>query len=186
MSAKGRSINILDGAYAIESFIQTDAVVNPGNSGGALVNARGELIGINTAIISKRGNFEGYSFAVPSNLMAKVVEDLRDHGKVKRAVLGVGIRDLSVDMARRLGLSAASGVLITNVNRYSSADGAGLSTGDVIISIDNVPTPSVPELQEQVAIRRPGDRIAIDFIRNGRRMRREGVELKELISDIDH
>ncbi len=183
VSAKGRSINILDGAYAVESFIQTDAVVNPGNSGGALINARGELIGINTAIISKKGNFEGYSFAVPSNLMAKVVEDLRDYRRVRRAVLGVGIRDLNVDMARRLGLESATGVLITNINRYSSADKAGLSKGDVIVSVNNVPTNSVPELQEQVAIHRPGDIVSIDFVRNGRRMRRENVELQELIVD---
>ncbi|HMQ48270.1 MAG TPA: trypsin-like peptidase domain-containing protein [Saprospiraceae bacterium] len=178
VSAKARNINILRGAYSIESFIQTDAVVNPGNSGGALVNIDGELIGINTAIISESGGFEGYSFAIPSNLVRKVVRDIREFGQVKRAILGVGISDVTDELAIQLNLPSIAGVYITNVNRGSSAAEAGLRNGDVIISINEMPTGSVPELQEQVALFRPGDRISLEFYREGRKFRRDNVELK--------
>lgn len=182
VSAKGRNINILNSAYAIESFIQTDAVVNPGNSGGALVNSRGELIGINTAIISEGGGYEGYSFAIPGELVYKVYQDLRDFGHVRRAILGIGIRDLTTDQARRLGLDRAEGVLITNISPGGSAEAAGLESGDLIVAIADHPTASVPELQERVARLRPGDRVPLDFIRNGRRLRVEDIELGELPS----
>ncbi len=181
ISAKARSINILREAYAVESFIQTDAAVNPGNSGGALVNERGELIGINAAILSESGGFEGYSFAIPSNLARKVINDLREFGKVQRAILGVGISDVTSEIANKLSLPAISGVYITNVSRGSSAAEAGLRLGDVILSINGIPTNSTPELQEQVAQFRPGDRISLEFFRDGKKLRRDNVTLKSLV-----
>ncbi|NBC09424.1 MAG: PDZ domain-containing protein [Bacteroidetes bacterium] len=180
VSAKARNINILRGAYAIESFIQTDAVVNPGNSGGALVNEAGELIGINTAIISESGGYEGYSFAIPSNLVRKVVYDIREYGEVQRAILGVSIMEVTDESAARNALPSVSGVYITNVSRGSSAAEAGLKAGDIIISINNVKTNSVPELQEQIALYRPGERVSLEFFREGKKFRRDNVLLKSL------
>ncbi|GJM33990.1 MAG: hypothetical protein DHS20C18_29910 [Saprospiraceae bacterium] len=184
VSAKARNIRILRSSYSIESFIQTDAVVNPGNSGGALVNTNGELIGINTAIISESGGYEGYSFAIPSNLVRKVIADLREYGEVRRAVLGVIIEDVTGELADALDLPAVSGVYINKVSQNSSADNAGLKVGDVIIGINGITTPSVPELQEQVALFRPGDSISVDFIRSGRKIRKENIRLKSLESVI--
>lgn len=178
VSAKARNINILQGAYSIESFIQTDAVVNPGNSGGALVNARGELVGINTAIITESGGYEGYSFAIPSNLVYKVVSDLREFGRVQRAILGVNIQEIDDALAADLELPQVAGVLIQSVQSGSSAEESGLRAGDVIVKVNGVHTNSVPELQEQVARFRPGDRVDLEFIRNGRLYRRSDVELK--------
>jgi len=180
VSAKARNINILQGSYAIESFIQTDAVVNPGNSGGALVNEAGELIGINTAIISESGGYEGYSFAIPANLVRKVIRDIREFGEVQRAVLGVGIQEVSNEVAAELTLPTVAGVYITSVSAGSSAAEAGLRMGDVITSINGVKTNSVPELQEQVALFRPTDRVSIEFYREGRKYRRDNVILKGL------
>ena len=181
VSAKARNINILDGAYSIESFIQTDAVVNPGNSGGALVNAKGELIGINTAIISSQsGGYEGYSFAVPSNLVRKVITDLKDFGEVQRAILGVEIADVNDEIAADLNLPSVEGVFIQSVSANSSASGAGLRRGDVIVSINGIQTNSVPELQEQVALFRPGDSITLEYFREGRKVRKNDVILKGL------
>lgn len=180
ISAKARNINILRSSYSIESFLQTDAVVNPGNSGGALVNEKGELIGINTAIISESGGYEGYSFAIPANLVRKVIRDIREFGKVQRAVLGISISDVSSDIASRLTLPTVAGVYVTKVNSRSSAAEAGLRSGDVIISINGTKTNSVPELQEQVALFRPGERISLEFYREGRKYRRDNVQLKGL------
>ncbi|MCI5081041.1 MAG: trypsin-like peptidase domain-containing protein [Saprospiraceae bacterium] len=180
VSAKARNINILRGAYSIESFIQTDAVVNPGNSGGALANTRGELVGINTAIISESGGYEGYSFAIPSNLVKKVIADLKDYGKVQRAVLGVVIGEVSQRMAKQNGLPDLNGVVINNVNNGGSAAIAGIRTGDVITSVNGVATNSVPELQEQVARYRPGDRISVEFYRKGKKYRKDNIILNSL------
>lgn len=180
VSAKGRNINILDGAYAIESFIQTDAVVNPGNSGGALLNVDGELIGINTAIITETGGYEGYSFAIPSNLVRKIVLDLREHGKVQRAVLGVEVRDVDNRIARETGMTSNDGVLITHVTEGGSADAAALQSGDIILSINGRRISTVPQLQEQVGLYRPGDEISIEYFRNGRRLKEDGVELSAI------
>ena len=182
VSAKARNIRILESNYSIESFIQTDAVVNPGNSGGALVNTDGNLIGINTAIISESGGYEGYSFAIPSNLVRKVVADLREFGQVRRAILGVIIEDVTGELADQLRLPSVDGVYINKVSRNSSADEAGLEVGDVIVGINGIDTPSVPALQEQVALFRPGDRISVDFIRSGKKYRKENIELKSLNS----
>jgi serine protease Do len=169
VSAKGRSIDILEGQDKIESFIQTDAAVNPGNSGGALVNTNGELIGINTAIITRSGRYEGYSFAVPSNLVRKVVKDLRDYGIVQRGMLGVFVDKITVDRARELGLEAIEGVYISRVSPGSGADDAGLQRGDVIVGINGVKTRTVPEMQEQVGRYRPGNSITVEYIRQGKK-----------------
>jgi serine protease Do len=171
ISAKGRNINILGGGASIESFIQTDAAVNPGNSGGALVNSAGELVGINTAIITESGNYEGYSFAVPSNLVQKVVRDLREFGTVQRAYLGVGIEDLDNDNAIDLGLPNAQGVYVTRVTPGGSAEEIGLKVGDVIMNINNSSTKSTPELQEIVGRLRPGDKVNLEYWREGRKVK---------------
>jgi len=169
VSAKGRSIDILEGQDRIESFIQTDAAVNPGNSGGALVNTNGELIGINTAIITRSGRYEGYSFAVPANLARKVIRDLKDYGLVQRGILGVFIDEITNERARELGLKAVEGVFVTRVTRGSGADDAGLRKGDVIIGINGVVTKTLPEMQEQLGRFRPGNSVTVDFIRNGKK-----------------
>ncbi len=180
ISAKARNINILSGTYAVESFIQTDATVNPGNSGGALVNTNGELIGINTAIITESGISEGYSFAIPSNLVKKVITDLMRYGKVQRAILGVQIDEVTAEIAADKKLPTVAGVLIQNVTEGGGASDSDLRAGDVIVSINGVPTGSVPELQEQIARYNPGDRISLEFYRSGRQLRRDGVQLKKL------
>jgi len=179
VSAKGRNINILSGAASIESFIQTDAAVNPGNSGGALVNTAGELIGVNTAIITESGSYEGYSFAVPSNLVKKVVRDLREFGNVQRAYLGVGIQDLDSETARDLGLPNAEGVLINRVASEGAASDAGLQEGDVVIGINSTNMRSTSELQEFVGRFRPGQSVQVDYWRNNKKLRSR-ITLKDV------
>ena len=169
VSAKGRNINILGGVTSIESFIQTDAAVNPGNSGGALVNTAGELIGINTAIITESGSYEGYSFAIPCNLVQKIIRDLREYGEVQRAFLGVNIEDLDSDVAREMGLPNADGVRVTRINNNGAAADAGLQAGDVIIGLNNARVRRTPELQEFVGRFRPGDRVSVEYWRDGRK-----------------
>ncbi len=181
VSAKGRSINRLEGPDRIESFIQTDAAVNPGNSGGALVDMQGQLIGINTAIITRSGQYEGYSFAVPSNLVQKVIRDLRDFGTVQRGLLGVFINEMNNERAKSLGLDAVEGVYISRVSPGSGADDAGLKKGDVIIAINGVKTETLPEMQEQVGRYRPGNTISISFIRNQKQYQVE-VTLKNKLN----
>jgi serine protease Do len=169
VSAKGRNINILNNLeFGIESFIQTDAVVNPGNSGGALVNTAGELVGINTAIISYSGQYEGYSFAVPSNLAQKVFHDLKEHGVAHRGILGVNIQNINDQLAKELGLERVQGVLISSVFPKSAADEAGLRAGDVIVAVNGSATNSLPKLQELLGGFRPGDPIMVKFIRGGK------------------
>lgn len=173
ISAKGRNINILRDKenMAIESFIQTDAVVNPGNSGGALVNLRGELIGINTAIASPTGSYTGYSFAVPVTLVQKVMEDLVKHGQVQRALLGISIIDLNANIAKEKGIKDfVHGIYVGGVNPGSAADKAGLKEGDVITHIGGVEVNSASALQEIVARNRPGDRISVTYIRKDKIM----------------
>ncbi len=165
VSAKARNINLISGnqnRYGIESFIQTDAVVNRGNSGGALVNLDGDLIGINTAIATNTGTFSGYSFAVPSILVKKVMDDLLEFGEVQRGLLGVEIRDADGRLTEEL-----SGVHIRGVNPGSAADKAGLKNDDVIVGIDDRPIKTTSELQEFVARKRPGDIISVKFKRGG-------------------
>jgi serine protease Do len=178
VSAKGRNINILGGEASIESFIQTDAAVNPGNSGGALVNTNGELIGINTAIITESGSYEGYSFAVPSNLVQKILRDLREFGVVQRAYLGVRIEDVDSETAREIGLPTAEGVFVTRVNSDGGASDAGLQNGDVIIGLNDTRLKHTPELQELVGRYRPGEKVTIEYWRKGKKYRTQ-VTLKD-------
>ncbi|MEL7021413.1 MAG: trypsin-like peptidase domain-containing protein, partial [Bacteroidota bacterium] len=180
VSAKGRSIDIIEGNYSIESFIQTDAVVNVGNSGGALVNTAGELVGINTAILTESGGYEGYSFAIPSNLVEKVIADIKDYGEVRRALLGVMIEDISNTNASRLGLKDVSGVRIDRINKGGSAERAGLQVDDVIVSINDRKTDTTAQLQEQIGRYRPGDIVSVEYIRDGRRFRKERIRLQGL------
>jgi serine protease Do len=169
VSAKGRSINILEDSYSIESFIQTDAAVNPGNSGGALVNTNGELVGINTAIITKSGRYEGYSFAIPANLAMKIIRDLKNYGVVQRGFLGVEINDLSVSQARTAGYNSMNGVYVYKINEKSAAEEAGMKQGDVIMSIDGQKIKNKAELLEQVARHGPGETVKIEYFRKGQR-----------------
>ncbi len=173
ISAKARNIGILRTAennLSIESFLQTDAVVNPGNSGGALVNLAGELIGINTAIASRTGTFNGYAFAVPSSIVKKVMDDLLEFGTVQRGLLGVIIRDVSPELEEELDkkLGVSQGVYVADVNEGSGGREAGLEKGDVIIGVDGVTTNSVATLQEMVARKRPGDKVDVKYLRNGK------------------
>ncbi|CAA9283645.1 MAG: HtrA protease/chaperone protein [uncultured Adhaeribacter sp.] len=186
VSAKGRSIGILDrpsrenyqgrtgpaAGTAIESFIQTDAAINPGNSGGALVNATGQLIGINAAIASQTGSYAGYGFAIPVNLVKKIVSDFRKYGEVRRGYLGVSFPAPAVEdqMLREQGINPASvkGVYITGVQPGSGAAAAGLKEGDIIQSIDGVKVGSSAEFSERIARQRPGDKLALVYSRGGR------------------
>jgi serine protease Do len=169
VSAKARNIGILRDRnnLQVESFIQTDAAVNPGNSGGALVNLRGELIGINTAIATSSGSYQGYSFAIPVSLVKKVMDDLLEFGRVQRGLLGIQIADLNASLAEELKISTSQGVIINRVNGGSAADDAGLQMHDVIVGIDDHSVTSVSELQELVARNRPGAEIKVDFLRAG-------------------
>ncbi len=170
VSAKARNINIMREQYAIESFIQTDAAINPGNSGGALVSLGGGLVGINTAIASPTGAYSGYGFAVPSNIVGKVVEDIMEFGVVQRGYLGVIIRNVDGELARQENLDVTEGVFIDSVLENSAADKAGIRVGDVITSIDGTETDRSAQLQELVARHRPGEEVEIGLIRKGRTM----------------
>lgn len=167
VSAKARNINILKDKYAIESFIQTDAAINPGNSGGALVNLEGDLIGINSAIASPTGAYSGYGFAVPSNIVQKVIGDLIDFGVVQRGFLGVMITDVNSTLVNEKKLKVQEGVLITSIIENGAGEKAGLKTDDVITSINGVIVKTSPELQDLVSRHKPGDKIKVEINRNG-------------------
>lgn len=184
VSAKGRSIGInrRQSSSAIESFIQTDAAVNPGNSGGALVNTDGQLIGINSAIASPTGSYAGYSYAIPANIVKKVVDDIIEYGTVQRAYIGIGYKDvkmLSVDEIRALGLDKQEGVYVSQVMEGGAAEHAGIKPGDFITAINGASITSSPELLEQVARFRPGDNVSITYVRNGKAINAT-VELKNI------
>lgn len=172
VSAKSRSINILksdpnNNVFPLEAFIQTDAAVNPGNSGGALVDTKGNLVGINTAIASQTGSYTGYSFAVPSNIVNKVTKDLLEYGEVQRAFIGVIIENVDQAKANELGLTEIEGIYVRDLSENGSAKKAGIEPGDVIIEIENDKVNTTPELQEKVAQYRPGDKINISLLRDG-------------------
>lgn len=171
VSAKGRNVGILQGAgsYSVEAFIQTDAAVNPGNSGGALVNLNGDLVGINTAIASQTGSFAGYSFAVPSSIVSKVVDDLIKYGEVQRALLGVQMQEVDAELAKEKDLKTLNGVYVAGFSEESAAKAAGLQAGDVITEINGVPVGTGAQLQEQVTRYRPGDKVKVGFLRAGNR-----------------
>ena len=167
VSAKGRNINILKQKYAIESFIQTDAAINPGNSGGALTNSAGDLIGINTAIASPTGSYTGYGFAVPSNIVSKVIYDLKKYGVVQRGFLGVSIRNMDSKLAEEKGYKVKDGVYVEAVTDNGAADKAGIKKGDVIRTIDGVQVTTSAELQEIIGRKTPGDVIKVGIVRDG-------------------
>ncbi len=167
MSAKARNLNILNEQGAIESFIQTDAAVNPGNSGGALVTLDGKLIGINTAIATPTGVYAGYAFAIPVDIVKKVVNDLMNFGTVQRGILGIVIRDLNSEIAKKINLDRANGVYVDSVTANGAAKEAGIKAKDVIINIDNMETVSAAKLQEIIMRKRPGEKVKIVLIRNG-------------------
>ncbi len=168
VSAKGRSLGLLDTEYGIESFIQTDAALNVGNSGGALVDTKGLLVGINSAIYSPSGAYAGNSFAIPVSIVKKVVEDIMEFGEVQRAIMGVSITDVTAVDADKNNLREIKGAKITRVVEGGSADDAKLKEDDIIIKLDNTDINTVAELQEQIGKHRPGDRVRITYLRNGR------------------
>lgn len=181
VSAKARNINLLSdrtqqNIVPIESFIQTDAAVNPGNSGGALVNTKGELVGINTAIASQTGSYSGYSFAVPVNLVQKVMRDLIDYGIVQRGYLGVQIADINQELKESNKLPNTKGVFVSKVTEDGSAQNAGMKDGDVILKIGSREVNSVAELQEEIGKRRPGDKVILTI-----RTKNGDEEIKELV-----
>jgi S1-C subfamily serine protease len=170
ISAKGRN-NILDNSKRpIESFIQTDAAVNPGNSGGALVNTTGELIGINTAIASNNGAYQGYSFAVPVNIVKKIISDMVEFGTVQRAYIGVSIQDIDSKFAADKNIKQLNGIYVNGINLGGSAQEAGIEEGDVITKIQDVSVSTVSELQEQISRYRPGDKVNVVLLRNNKQM----------------
>lgn len=179
VSAKARNINIIGSQdksiMPIESFIQTDAAVNPGNSGGALVNTNGELIGINTAIASQTGNYAGYAFAVPSRLVNKIMRDLIDYGMVQRAFLGVQIAEVNQDLVNEHNLPNTKGVYVRGVNENSGAKNAKIKEGDIILKVGSKEVNSPAQLQEEIGKRRPGDKVSLT-IRDG-----SDIAIKEVV-----
>lgn len=169
VSAKGRSLPNYDGQYRVESFIQTDAAVNPGNSGGALVNALGELVGINTSIISLTGSYSGYSFAVPVNIVKKITDDLIEFGSVQRAMLGVSITDMTASLAAQAGINDIEGVFVAEVQKGGVAQNAGIQAGDVIVEINLNKVQNSAALQEQMNRLRPGEQAVVTIVRSGAR-----------------
>ena len=170
VSAKGRSMPS-NGEFKIESFIQTDAAVNPGNSGGALVDKAGNLVGINTAIISQTGSYSGYSFAVPSNIVKKIAYDLMDFGSVKRAVLGIAMKPIDDKIAEELKLSSRNGVYIDEVSKSGAADKAGIKAGDILIAIDSTKITNPASVQEAVSRFSPGDHAVVTVLRDGKELK---------------
>jgi Do/DeqQ family serine protease len=175
VSARGRSLGLLDNQYRIESFIQTDAALNQGNSGGALVNVRGELIGITTAIISPSGAYAGNSFAVPSSIVKKVYEDLKEFGEVQRGLMGVNITDVTSEIAERENLKEVRGVYLTGVIEDGAAKAAGLEEKDVIIAINGESVETTADLQEKVSRYRPGDKLEVTYLRKGKESKKNVV-----------
>jgi serine protease Do len=180
VSAKSRNINILRDQYAVEDFIQTDAAINPGNSGGALVNMEGGLVGINTAIASPTGTFAGYGFAVPANIVNKVIEDLLEYGVVQRGVLGVMIRTIDGNFAKEKDLNLTQGVYVDSLLENSAAKKAGVKTGDVIMAVDGIDVKSSAELQGIIARHRPGEEVELTINRQGK-----ATSIKVILNNMD-
>jgi len=168
VSAKERQINILGGEFPLESFIQTDAPINPGNSGGALVNINGELVGINTAILSRTGSYTGYGFAVPVDIALKVASDLIKFGEVQKALPGVEVVEITPELAEEMNLKSMDGVIVTHVQRRGAADQAGLRKDDVIYQIEDINVTGKGSFEEAISYHYPGDRITINFQRGNR------------------
>ncbi|MBK5214997.1 MAG: trypsin-like peptidase domain-containing protein [Flavobacteriaceae bacterium] len=165
ISAKARDLDQFDGNP--QSFLQTDAAVNRGNSGGALVNTRGELIGINTAITSETGSYVGYSFAIPSNNARKVIEDILEYGNVQRGILGIQVGNLNSDLAKKLGVSETQGVYVGGIEKGSGADKGGIKEGDIIKQLDGVTVNKFADLAGYLGSKRPNDVVEVTVLRNG-------------------
>lgn len=187
VSAKGRQMQHSSRELKIESFIQTDAAVNPGNSGGALVNEKGELVGINTAIISQTGSYSGYSFAIPSNLTSKIIGDILEYGSVKRALLGVTMQAIDDKFAKELKLSSPQGVYIKEVSNGGAADKAGVKAGDVLTAVGSVKVESMAQVQALVAGYHPGDKTTVTVLRDGKSLTFNVVftSTEEITSSVD-
>ena len=171
ISAKARNVGIIEnnsGESPIESFIQTDAAVNPGNSGGALVNDHAKLIGIVTAIASADGYYTGYSFAIPSNLAQKVAGDLKKYGHVQRGYLGVNVYEVTAEVAKQLGLKEVRGILIGRLVNNGAADKGGLQAGDLLLSINGVEINSFAEMMQELGRFTPGDKVSVSYYRDGK------------------
>ena len=179
ISALGRQIDIIGDQYGVESFIQTDAVINPGNSGGALVNIKGEVIGVNTAIATKTGLYQGYGFAVPSNIAKHVMEDIIKYGQTVRGYVGVGIKDVDATYAKAVGLTTAQGVLVESLVDKGAAKESGLEEGDVILEIDGRKLSQSNDLQAYVALKQPGDAVKLLIQRDGNKITKS-VTLKSV------
>lgn len=179
VSAKARNINILGDGSTIESFIQTDAAINPGNSGGALVNMDGDLVGVNAAIASRTGSYEGYSFAIPSNIVKKVVEDFLQYGVLQRAYIGVSIAEITEELAEAKDIEVTSGVYVVDVHENGGAKAAGIKKDDIILSVNNITVNSNAQLIGVVGQYRPGDKVEVKLQRNGNIIEKE-VTLKNL------
>ena len=193
VSAKGRNINILKDKFPIESFIQTDAAINPGNSGGALVNREGELIGINTAILSRTGSYAGYGFAVPVNIAKKVFNDIVKYGEVQKAFVGAEFIDIDSELADRMELDDLNGLVVSNVQEGGAAEKAGIRSGDVIKSLNGREVPNKAYFEEYVANLYPGDEISLEILRDGKKQNKSvtllnrdggtGVIKREIFTD---
>ena len=166
VSAKGRQINILRSNFPIESFIQTDAAINPGNSGGALVNVKGELVGINTAILSRTGSYAGYGFAVPVDMVAKIVNDLIKYGEVQKAFVGADVTDINEKLGEKLDLKDLRGVYVENIMNDGAASKGGIEVGDIIVGINGSTISSKGDFEEVISYHSPGDEISVNYLRN--------------------
>lgn len=183
VSAKSRNLSILKES-GIESFIQTDAAVNSGNSGGALINTNGELVGINTAIVTSSGGYQGFSFAIPINLVRKVIRDLREFGSVQRAWLGITVEEVNADIAKEMSLKNVKGVRVVSTSKNGAARKAKLKKGDVILSIDDRPTDALPTFIEILGGKRPGEKITLKYVRDGKHYITEAI-LKNQLNTFD-
>ena len=168
ISAKARNLNILGNNSNIESFLQTDAAVNPGNSGGALVNIKGELIGINAAIASNTGSYAGYSFAIPANVARKVVDDLKNYGEVQRAYLGASFSEINSKLATELKLNAIKGIYVNNIDPNGSSSESDVQKGDILLSMNGVEINSYSEMKEFLGQHRPGEKVEAIILRNNK------------------
>lgn len=170
VSAKGRNINIVNNRFPIESFIQTDAAINPGNSGGALVNTNGELVGINTAIASNTGAYSGYGFAIPANLVQKIVRDLIEYSEVQRGFTGMDVKDIDAALAEKMNINNNLGVYVQYVLPEGPSETAGVKTGDLIIKVNEKEIESKALFDEQISYFRPGDKVKLSLLRAGKPM----------------